>query len=359
MHFGLTEEQDLLQNTVRDFAASEVPAARLREIFEEGSGYDDSIWRAAAEIGLTGLFVPERYGGVDLSLLDLALVFECLGEYAVPGPFLGHSLATLALVTGGSDAQRERWLPGLASGEIIGSFAIAEGDAIWDPEDWALRIEGGVASGAKDFVEHATGAKLFVVGASDGQLALVEADADGVSVTATEALDRTRSLGRVSFDGAAADVLPGGPAAADAVADAGRILLAADAFGGAWKLIRATVEYTLTRVQYGTPVAQFQGVKHQLANLAAEAEPMRGLIWYAAHAFDHIEKERAHSAAVAKSHITDGAVDIARACVELHGGIGFTWECDVQFWLKRALFDRTWLGSPAWHRRRIANLGGL
>ncbi len=358
MHFGLTDEQQLLQATLREYAAKELPPPRLREIFETGDGFDASLWQSAADVGVCGLVIPERFGGAGLELLDLALAFEVLGEAAMPGPFLGHALAALALMHGGSDAQRERWLPQMASGDAIGSVALCDVDAGWAPERWALREADGLLHGIKQHVEHAADAQLMLVGVAGGGLALLEAGAGGVSITPTDGLDRTRHLSRIEFSGAAAELLPGGVEAAKRVRDAGCVLLAADAFGAAWKLIRMTVEYALTREQFGTPIAQFQSVKHQLANLAADTEPMRGLFWYAGHAFDQLPAEVEHAAAVAKAHVTDRAVQVGRSAVELHGGIGFTWECDVQFWVKRCMFDRTWLGLPREHRTRIADLGG-
>jgi alkylation response protein AidB-like acyl-CoA dehydrogenase len=358
MHFGLTEEQELLQHTVREFAAKELPAPRLRAIFESGSGFDASLWRGAAEVGIAGLVAPERYGGAGLELLDLALVFEVLGETALPGPFLGHALAVLALARGGSEAQRERWLPRLCSGEAIGTVALAESESAWEPEHWAATLAGGKLSSAKQYVPHAAGADLLVVGTRGGGLALVEGTARGLTITPVDALDRTRALGSVAFDAVAAEPLGAGRELGEALLDAGRVLLAADALGAAWKLIHTTLDYTKTRQQFGQPIAQFQAIKHQLANLATEAEPLRGLVWYAAYALDHLPAERAICAASAKAHVTDRAVDIGRMCVELHGGIGFTWDCDVHLWLKRAAFDRTFLGTPAVQRERVARLGG-
>lgn len=357
MHFGLTEEQDLLQQTVRDFAANELPPARLREIFETRDGHDPSLWSGMAEIGILGLMVPERFGGVDLSLLDLALVFEVLGESALPGPFLGHALATLAVARGGSDVQREQWLPRLASGETLGTVALAEAGGRWEPAAFTARADGGKVIGSKLWVEHGEAADLLVVGVAGGGFVLVERDQPEVRSTFVDGVDRTRRLASIELAGARGEALAGdSDGVADLVRDAGCVLAAADAFGAAWKMIHMTVDYTLSREQFGTPLAQFQAVKHALANLATETEPMRGLYWYAAHAFDHIADEREESAAIAKAHITDRAVAVGRSAVELHGGIGFTWECDLQFWLKRAMFDRTWGGAPRLHRERLAQL---
>ena len=357
MHFGLTDEQRLLQHTLRELAAGELSANRRRELFEEGSGFDPDLWRAAAEVGLAGLAVPEEHGGAGLELLDLALAFEVIGESALPGPFLGHALAIVALVQGGSAAQKTEWLPKLATGEAIGTVALGEPGDIWEPAGWQVKDTGGALSGAKRYVEHGDAADLMVVGTAGGGLSLVSGAARAIGER-VDGIDRTRRLVHLGFDAEPAEALPEGPAAAEAVRDAACILLAADALGGAWKLIQMTVEYTQGREQFGTPIAQFQSVKHQLASLASRCEPMRGLFWHAAYAFDHIPGERAREAAVAKAHVTDTAVDTARQAVELHGGLGFTWECDVQFWVKRAMFDRTWLGTPRAHRERIAALSG-
>lgn len=364
MHFGLSEEQELLQQTLRDFAAGEAPPARLRELFDAGEGFDPVIWQRAAEVGLQGLMVPERYGGAGLEVLDGALAFEVLGETALPGPFLGHALASLALSRAGSDAQRERWLPRLASGEAVASFAIAEApdenamDLAWDAERWALPLVSGCVTGRKTCVEHVPQSEVVVVGVAGGGLVLVESGAPGVSVEAIDSLDRGRPLAELCFEAAPAEALPGGVEHASAVLDAGRILLAADAFGATWKLLRMTIDYVMTREQFGTRIGQFQAVKHELANHASETEPMRGLVWYAGHAFDHLPEECALEACVAKAHVTERAVAAGRSAIELHGGTGFTWECDVQFWAKRGLFDRGWLGSPSAQRERVATLAG-
>jgi alkylation response protein AidB-like acyl-CoA dehydrogenase len=357
MHFGLTEEQELLQETVRGFVEGECPPPKLREIFDTGVGHDPALWKGLSEMGLTGLVVPEAQDGAGLEVLDLALVAEVLGEGALPGPFFGHSLACLALVSGGSEAQRARWLPQLASGEAVGSIALAEDSDRWEPEEWSLPADDGALNGTRAHVPHAAHADLFIVGVAGGRLAVVEKGANGLSVEPEASIDRTRTLGTLAFDATPCELLPGADAAGR-LRDAALVLLAADAFGAGWRLTRLTADYARQRQQFGFPIAQFQAVKHQLADMATSIEPARGLLWYAAHAVDHLPDEAPRWAAMAKSHITDRATDIARAAVELHGGLGFTWECDVQLWFKRAMFDRAFLGTPAHHRERIAALGG-
>jgi alkylation response protein AidB-like acyl-CoA dehydrogenase len=307
-------------------------------------------------MGLLGLALPERFGGGGLELLDLALVCELLGAGAVPGPFLGHSLAGLAIAQGGSDAQRERWLPRLASGEWIGSVALSEGGDRWEPDTHRSEIAGGRLRGEKRYVACAELADLIVVAVSGGRLAVVERGASGLALRDEDGIDRGRPIAALSLRDTPCELLPA--AAPARLRDAGLALLAADSFGAAWRLVEMTVDYARARHQFGQPIAQFQSVKHQLANLATEIEPTRGLFWYAAHAFDHLPNESERVAAIAKSHICDRALEVARACVELHGGIGFTWECDVQIWLKRAMWNRAWLGTPELHRERSAALAG-
>jgi alkylation response protein AidB-like acyl-CoA dehydrogenase len=339
---------------VRGFAAKACPAARLRELFEAGSGGDAELWRGLAEVGVLGLALPEAYGGAGLEILDLALAAEALGATALPGPFLGHALAGLAVAIGGSDEQRERWLPRFASGEVVATVALDE--APRDRE--APRASGGRLTGARAWVPCAEQADLFVVATAEETLALVERAAEGVRIEPVGGIDRTRPLAAIELANAPCALLPGGAAAAGRVRDAGLVLLTADAFGAAGKLLELSVAHARTREQFGQPIAQFQAVKHQLADLASEIEPMRALFWYAAYAQDHVREDAERSAAIAKAHVTDRALEAARAAVQIHGGIGFTWDCDVQIWLKRAMFDRALLGTPELHRERQAALAG-
>ena len=333
MDFALSEEQEVLQETMRAYVEKECPAALARQIFDGARAPAAKLWQGLVEMGIAGLAVPEKFGGAGLTLLDLALVSEELGRGVVPVPFLGHALATLALAQGGSAAQQECWLPKLASGEALGAVAFGE------------------------LVPNAAEADLFVVARTDGTLALVPAKTSGVASEPVASNDRGRPISRVAIPATAGEVLPHGNLAR--LRDAALVLLAADAFGAAHRLIRMTVEYAKTRQQFGQPIAQFQALKHQLSNMAVEVDPARGLWWYAAYAYDCEPAERAtRAAALAKAHITDRAQQVARDAVECHGGIGFTWECDVQLWFKRILFDRQWLGTPEEHRERVAQMAG-
>ncbi len=357
MNFDLSEEQQLLQETLNQFLSDRCSPQQIRDLAERDTGLDRELWKGLAELGIVGLHAPEAHGGAGLDVLDLACAAEVLGRYAVPGPFLGHVLAIRALTLGGSAAQQERWLPGLASGELVGTVALAEASGGWSPAGWTLDAATRI-DGAKTLVPHADHADCIVVGLAGGRLGIVEKGADGFSSSSVEAADWTRPLANVTFRNCAVDLLPDHSDLAQRVIDTGAVLLAADAFGGGKRLLDMCIDYALTREQFGVKIGSFQSLKHELADLALEIEPNRGLYWYAAYLNDREEDEASRLASVAKAHNADRFADIARAAVEIHGGIGFTWEGDVQIWCKRALFDRAFLGAPREHRRRQAELGG-
>ncbi len=356
MDFGLSDEQQLLQQSARELTARECPPGIVRQVFERGDGHAPELWKSACALGLGGLLIPERFGGAGLGLLDAALISEVLGESAVPGPFLGHTLAGLAIALGGSDAQRARWLGPLAAGDAIGTVAFEEVGGLVAPAGGGTEIRRGRVSGEKLRVPAGELADVIVVAGAAGQLALV-APEHSVRVAFAGA-DRTRTLASLRFDDVPAEPLASSEGIAERVRDAARVLLAADAFGGSQRLVEMTVAYARTREQFGQPIAQFQAVKHELADMAVRTEPARGLFWYAAHAWDVPLQEVSRLAALAKAHLTDRYLETARNAVEIHGGIGFTWDCDVHIWYKRALFDRVLFGTPTALREQCAQLAG-
>lgn len=358
MDFGLSAEQQLLQQTIERFFETECPSTRLHEIFDGEDAVDGRLWRGIIDMGLGGLTLPEKFGGAGLEMIDLGLVAEVLGRCAAPGPFLGHALAGIALDLAGSEAQRERWLPALATGELIGTIALGEPGGLWDPAEWCACVEDGRLTGTKPWVPCASAADVAVVGTQGGGLALVELRTAGVEITPVDGVDRTRRLDDMQLSGAACEPLDGGEHVAPRVRDAGLCLLAADAFGGASRCLEMSVDYANTREQFGVTIGHFQAIKHRLAMLAAQIEPARSLFWYAAHAWDALPEECERAAALAKAHISDRYMQTARDGVEVHGGMGFTWEGDMQIWFKRAMFDRMFLGSPSLHRERAAQASG-
>jgi alkylation response protein AidB-like acyl-CoA dehydrogenase len=290
-----------------------------------------------------------------VEMIDLAVVAEALGERAAPVPFFGHTLAAVAVAAGGSDEQKSRLLPRIAAGEVLATVALGEGEGRWLPEQWTLA--GPKLAGTKTLVPNAAEADVIVVGLAGGGLGVVEGK-DGVETSRIDASDRTRPVDTVTFTNAAVEPLADGEAAAAKLIDAAAILLAADAYGGGRRCLDMAVEYAKVREQFGVPIGSFQAVKHQLANMALEVEPTRGLYWYAAHAYDSIRDKATHAAAQAKGHCCGVFLQAARDTVEAHGGIGFTWEHDAHIYLKRAMFDWGWLGQPARHRERAAALSG-
>jgi len=356
MNFGLSEEQEILQQTLEQFLGERCPATRLHEVFDGDEPFDRELWKGLMELGFGGLTVAEDFGGAGLDLMDLALASEVLGRHSAPVPHLGHSLAALAIELGGSQAQKARWLPRLASGETLGTVALAEPGGGWDPADWAIDVVRDRLSGEKSYCLAGAEADLIVVGCGGATLALVERGAAGLVAHPFDGVDRTRRLCSLSFAATPCEPLSRGTHAAPLVRDAGLCLIAADAYGGASRSLELATAYAKQREQFGVTIGHFQAIKHQLANLAAEVEPARALFWFAAHAWDTRPLERERSAALAKAHLGERFFDAAFGATEVFGGIGATWDGDIQIWLKRALFDRTYLGDTAHHRDRAARL---
>jgi alkylation response protein AidB-like acyl-CoA dehydrogenase len=361
MDFGLSEEQLLLKDTIRRYLDDECPTTRVRAVMEGPDGHDPELWTGLASLGVTGMIVPAEHGGAGLELLDLALAAEELGWAAAPGPFLANALGTVALVASGDRSAGERWLPRIADGASIVTFALGEKLGEWDAARLETRAAAGALTGEKSLVPYAALADAIVVAAVDADgpgLWLVERGAPGLEITPLSGNDMTRRVDRVRLSSTPAARIASGRAAIDRTRDAGLVLLAADAWAGARRCHHMTTEYAKTRVQFGQPIGAFQGVKHQLADLIADLEPALSLWWYAAHAFDRIPTASERHAALAKAHLADLFDRAARTSIELHGGIGYTWEYDLQLWFRRAMFDRAFLGESNYHRRRAADLAG-
>jgi alkylation response protein AidB-like acyl-CoA dehydrogenase len=355
MNFALSEQQQILQSTVAAALAGGFPPQQLHAIIDKRSLGGANV--EFDKLELWGLLIDPQFGGAGLELIDAALVAECIGYAGASVPLINHWLAAFAL-SHADPSMGSRWLPQLAAGQINATVALAEGDGRWRPDDWTLRGDGGVLSGEKWFVGDVTASALIVVGLAGGELGLVAPDAAGIDRAELDGVDRTRPMARLHFSGTPFIPLGCPPVTAARLVDAALILTSADAFGGARRMLDMTTAYLTQREQFGTRLVQFQAIKHQLANIALEVEPCRALYWYAAHAFDHRRDESASSAALAKAHVCDRFLQAARDCVELHGGIGFTWEYDAHIWLKRAMFDAAVYGSSRRHRERYADLVG-
>lgn len=377
MDFGLSEDQELLCRSAAEFLAAECPPTLVREAAGSEDGYPRALYAKMAALGWLGLMVPEQYGGAGLSTLDLALLCEQLGRAVVPGPFLSSAvLATQAILYGGSAAQKKRWLPRLASGEAIGTLALLEESDRIDAAGVAVkaRARGGgwSLSGTKLFVVDAHVADLLVVAArtagraEDGvTLFLVPRDTPGVKILPLPSIDVTRRPMEVRFESVelAKDAVLGVPGkgwkALVRVLDGAAVALAADCLGGAERMLELAVEYSKVREQFGRAIGSFQAMKHIAAEMVSEIEPARALVWYAAYAADALPREAPRAASMAKACLGDVYARVANRSVQMHGGIGFTWEHDLHFWFKRAKWNELAFGDPTWHRERIAVLAKL
>jgi alkylation response protein AidB-like acyl-CoA dehydrogenase len=361
MNFDLSDEQKLLDDSLRRFLAERAPTPRVRELMETADAHDAKLWGELAELGVAGCGIAEEHGGAGLTLLDTAVIATALGHAATPTPFLGSAVLAPRLIDGaGSDAQRKEWLPKLAAGRARLGVALAE--QVERRDEAGVAVDGGALRGTALFVVDGIGADAYLVAAGDG-IALVAANAPGLAVEALPTIDRTRRLAELRFDGVApAEWLARGERARAAVGSAllaARVALAADLLGACDRALALSVDYAKQRKQFDRPIAQFQAVKHMCAEMAAAIEPARALVWYAAHAASDVPDEAPLLALHAKAHLADVAMDVVRIATQVHGGIGFTDACDLQIWFKRVSLGRQLLGTPGKLRAQAAALQGL
>jgi alkylation response protein AidB-like acyl-CoA dehydrogenase len=358
MDFGLSEDQVLLDHTVRGFLADQVPIERVRELRAEPCPNDRGIWKALAELGVTGVLVPEDQGGSGLALLDAALVAQALGHAVTPCPFLSTSvMATTALARLGG-AQAEGWLEGIASGDTVVGVAATELFSV--REHAGVTLEGDVLNGKAMMALDALHADLLLVALDDATLAMVDAKASGIATTRLHTIDATRCTSEVLFDGVQTLAVFGD--AGEAVArmlEAGRIVLAADTLGCSESMVEQAVAYSKERKQFDRVIGSFQAVKHMCAEMIAEVEPARSLLWYAAHSFDAIPEDAPVMACQVLAHVSEIGRDIASISTQVHGGIGWTDDQNLHFWFKRIGNARHLLGGPEALRERAAELKGL
>ena len=356
MDFALSADQRLMQASVAGVLGRASPLARVRAFAEGGEPVARDVWTALTELGLPGLLVAEEHGGLGLGLLDAALAAEILGAHVAPAPFLGSAvLAPLALAAAGSPTQKSAWLPRLAGGEIVAGAILHE--ALAGARDApGVTVKGGRLTGGSMFALDASGADILLVADRSGGLHLVEAKE--VHVTPLATIDATRRFAEVRFENAPAEPLAG-QGALDRLRDAAFIILAADMLGVAQAMLDKAVAYAQERCQFGRPIGSFQAVKHLCAEMAAELEPCRALVWYAAYAFDTIPAEAPLVAAHAKAHLAEVGRFVARTATEVHGGVGFTDLLGLHYWFKRLGVDRQIFGGPEHLRAHAANLQGL
>ncbi len=363
MDFGLSEEQQQLKESARTLLTKECPTTFVRKVMASDDGYPRELYDEIAKLGWNGLIVPEKFGGAGLGMLDMSMLLEEGGYAAMPGPFLFSSvLAASALALGGSDELNKKWLTAIAEGKAVGTVAFAESSTSVDPLDISARInKGSGISGVKHLVPFANVADFIVVAAKDEsgaiKLAIVEKNARGVSIKPIKHLDLTRRVATVEFKDAPAALLDGAELYSKLI-QIGSLAIAADSLGGMERSLEMAVEYSKVREQFGKPIGSFQALKHAAAEIVSELEPARALLWYAAYAYDAGLPDAAKMIAMAKARLCDIYMRGSDRAVLMHGGIGFTWEHDMHLWFKRARFNESYFGSPAYHRELVAELGG-
>ncbi|MDQ3571908.1 MAG: acyl-CoA/acyl-ACP dehydrogenase [Actinomycetota bacterium] len=328
MNFSFTDEQQEIKSTARDFLASRFKPEKVRELAESDSPYDDATWKEMCDLGWPGIAIAEDYGGQGLGAVELVILLEEMGYALAPSPFISNALAGAAIEGWGTDKQKERWLPGIASGEMRGAMALT-------PE-------------VPPIVGAAQGAAVLVMPTKEGGRLIEPADAQ---LERVHLIDTTRAYYRVTASN--------GESLDSEAAYLGMVALSAELVGVAARALDIAVAYAKEREQFGRPIGAYQAVSHRLAEMLWDVEEARSLVYYAAWCADANTEALPLAASMAKARASDAACQVTHDAIQTLGGIGFTWEHDIHFFLKRARVSAQLLGTPSQHRERVAALAGL
>ena len=365
MNFAFDDEQEALRSTVRRFLADTSPEAEVRRLMETSKGYDPDVWRQlAGQLGLLGLIVPEAYGGSGFSYLELIVVFEEMGRSLLCAPFFSTvAMATTLLLALDDDAASKDLLPRIADGSCVATVALAEQKGSWNTGDVAMAAgrdgAGWTLSGEKFYVVdgHVADVILVVARTEAGtSVFAVESRVVGLVADLSSTMDKTRKLAHLTFDNTPARLIgPEGEAdgALARMLDLAAIALAAEQVGGAQRVLEIAVGYAKIREQFGRPIGSFQAIKHKCANMLMEIEAAKSAAYYAGWAAAGDDPELPVLASVAKAYCSDAYVHAAAENIQIHGGIGFTWEHPAHLYFKRAKSSELFLGAPDYHRERL------
>ena len=371
MNLAFSEEQEELRRSVRRFLDDKSPEAEVRRLMDTPHGYDPAVWEQMAnQLGLQGLAIPEEFGGSGYGYVELALVLEEMGRSLLCAPFFSTvALAANAVLSSGDEGAKRDLLPGIASGATIATVALCEPSGRWDAAGVTLPATptaGGYAlTGTKSFVIDGSTAGLILVAArTDAGVSLfaVDGDADGLTRTGLATMDQTRKQSVLAFDGTPARLVGadgGGWAIVSRTLDLAAVALAAEQVGGAQKVLDMSVAYAKVRVQFGRPIGSFQAIKHKCADMLVEVESARSAAYYAAWAAAEDSDELPAVASLAKAYCSDAYFHATAENIQIHGGIGFTWEHPAHLYFKRAKSSELYLGDPAYHRELLAQRIGL
>ncbi len=376
MNFAFSDEQEQLRDAVRRFLEAKSPSSEVRRLMETDEGFDPSVWaQMANELGLQSLHIPEEYGGQGFTFLELGIVLEEMGRVLLCAPYFSSIvLAADAIINAGTDAQKSELLPGIAAGETIAALALTEANGRWDASGIEMVATGSGDSwtldGSKSFVIDGHVADLVVVAArlegtsgEDGvALFTVAGDATGLTRTQLATMDQTRKQAKLDFSGVAAAPLgtPGeGWAPLAKTLDQAAAALANEMVGGAQAVLDMSVEYAKVRVQFGRPIGSFQAIKHKCADMLLEVESGKSAAYYAAWAAAEDNEELPVAASLAKAYCSDAYFHSSAENIQIHGGIGFTWEHDAHLYFKRAKSSEILFGDATYHRELLAQRIGI
>jgi alkylation response protein AidB-like acyl-CoA dehydrogenase len=355
MQFGLSESQQILKDTARKFFAGESPIAAVRKTMETDTAHDAALWTKLAEQGFTGIITPEEYGGMGLGKVELVLLMEEAGYALLPGPFFSTvALAGAVIDACGTPEQKKKYLQRIAAGQARATLALVEAAGSWDPDGLKISAAGGKLNGQKLFVTDAAVADFIVVVARDGVF-VVEAKAPGLHIEPMKGMDLARKIYAVEFKNTPAEKLGDSSGLAGAL-NVATAALCAEMTGGMQRTLELTVAYAKTRKQFGKPIGIFQAVQHLCADMYLETESSRSATYYAAWALEENIPDAAAAVSVAKMYASDASRNVGNHGIQVHGGMGFTWENDIHLYYRRAKASETMLGDAAFHRERIARL---
>jgi alkylation response protein AidB-like acyl-CoA dehydrogenase len=355
MEFGLSESQEFLKDSARKFFVGECPSAEMRRLMETDTAYDAGLWSKLAEQGYTGIIFPEEYGGVGLGKVELMLLMEEAGRALLPGPFFSTVvLAGSVLEAVGTAAHKNKYLAPICRGEVRATVALVEATSSWNPRDVQMSATNGKLNGEKLFVTDAAIADFIIVVTRSGVL-VVDSKARGLKISPMSGMDLTRKLYAVEFSNTPAEDI-GGTTALPRAFDVAAAALAAELVGGMQRTLDITVEYAKTRKQFGKPIGMFQAVQHQCADMYLEMESSRSAVYYAGWALEENSPDAATAVSIAKMYASDAARTVCNRGIQIHGGMGFTWENDLHLYYRRAKASETAFGDAMFHRERIAHL---
>ncbi len=364
MNFDFSDDQKLLRKTARDFLSEHAPLSLCRAVLESDASYSDTLWKSVAELGWLGTAIPEQYGGAGFGHLELAAIAEEIGRALAPIPFSSSVyLAAEAILLAGSPAQKQAYLPQLAAGARIGTFAHVEQPGEAELSSITATFANGTLTGVKLPVADGDTAHCAVVTAKQGTdtvLALVDLSARGVTRKSLRSIDPSRSLAELRFDAAPAELLgaANGAATLQQLMDRAAVLLAFEQIGGATRAFEITREYCLSRYAFGRPIASFQAIKHRLADLYVEIELARSNAYFGAWALSTASPELGVAACGARASASDAFELASQEMIQLHGGVGYTWEFDCHLFSRRAKYLGALLGSAhQWREQLVQRLG--